>query len=85
MVRIGVVGYGYWGPNLVRNFAETTGAELVAVSDLDPKKLETVKKRYPTVRTTTRFQELLDCGHCRHGLTSRERLGTLTGPKGRRR
>lgn len=60
MVRIGVVGYGYWGPNLVRNFAETTGAELVAVSDLDPKKLETVKKRYPTVRTTTRFQELLE-------------------------
>jgi len=60
VVRIGVVGYGYWGPNLVRNFAETTGAELVAVSDLDPKKLETVKKRYPTVRTTTRFQELLE-------------------------
>jgi predicted dehydrogenase len=60
VVRIGVVGYGYWGPNLVRNFAETAGAELVAVSDLDPKKLETVKKRYPTVRTTTRFQELLE-------------------------
>ena len=60
MVRIGVVGYGYWGPNLVRNFAETAGAELVAVSDLDPKKLETVKKRYPTVRTTTRFQDLLE-------------------------
>jgi predicted dehydrogenase len=60
VVRIGVVGYGYWGPNLVRNFAETTGAELVAVSDLDPKKLEIVKKRYPTVRTTTRFQDLLE-------------------------
>lgn len=60
MVRIGVVGYGYWGPNLVRNFAETSGAELVAVSDLDPKKLEVVKKRFPTVRTTTRFQDLLE-------------------------
>jgi len=60
VVRIGVVGYGYWGPNLVRNFAETTGAELVAVSDLDPKKLETVKKRYPTIRTSTRFQDLLE-------------------------
>jgi predicted dehydrogenase len=60
VVRIGVVGYGYWGPNLVRNFAETTGAELVAVSDLDPKKLETVKKRFPTVRTSTRFQDLLE-------------------------
>jgi len=60
VVRIGVVGYGYWGPNLVRNFAETSGAELVAVSDLDPKKLEVVKKRFPTVYTTTRFQELLE-------------------------
>jgi predicted dehydrogenase len=60
VVRIGVVGYGYWGPNLVRNFAETTGAELVAVSDLDPKKLEVVKKRYPAVHTTTRFQDLLE-------------------------
>jgi predicted dehydrogenase len=60
VVRIGVVGYGYWGPNLVRNFAETAGAELVAVSDLDPKKLETVKKRYPTIHTTTRFQDLLE-------------------------
>ena len=60
MVRIGVVGYGYWGPNLVRNFAETAGAELVAVSDLDPQKLETVKMRYPRVPTTTLFQDLLE-------------------------
>lgn len=60
MIKIGVIGYGYWGPNLVRNFAETAGAELVAVADLDPKKLETVKKRFPTVRTTTRFQDLLE-------------------------
>ena len=70
MVRIGVVGYGYWGPNLVRNFAETAGAELVAVSDLDPKKLETVKKRYPTVRTTTRFR---NCWKTRPSTRSRSR------------
>jgi predicted dehydrogenase len=60
VIRIGIVGYGYWGPNLVRNFAETPGAELAAVADLDPKKLEVVKKRFPAVKTTTRFQDLLE-------------------------
>ena len=60
MVKIGVVGYGYWGPNLVRNFAETPGASLVAVADLDARKLEIVKRRYPVVNTTTHFQDLLE-------------------------
>jgi predicted dehydrogenase len=59
MVRIGVVGYGYWGPNLVRNFAETPGAEVAAVADLDTNKLATVKRRFPAVRTTTNFNDLL--------------------------
>lgn len=59
MIKIGVIGYGYWGPNLVRNFAELPGVTVAAVSDLDPKKLETVQRRYPAVKRTTDFQELL--------------------------
>lgn len=59
MIKIGVIGYGYWGPNLVRNFAELPGVTIAAVSDLDPKKLEIVQRRYPAVKTTTDFQELL--------------------------
>ena len=59
MLKIGVIGYGYWGPNLVRNFAELNGATLAGVADLDPRKLELVKKRFPAVKTTTDFQELL--------------------------
>jgi predicted dehydrogenase len=59
MVNIGVIGYGYWGPNLVRNFAETRGMNLAGVSDLDEKKLATVAKRFPAVRITTNFQDLL--------------------------
>jgi predicted dehydrogenase len=55
-----VIGYGYWGPNLVRNFAESENAEVAAVSDLDPRKLEIVRKRYPAVHCTTRFQDLLE-------------------------
>ncbi len=59
MIKIGIIGYGYWGPNLVRNFAELSRAEVAAVSDLDPKKLETVKRRFPAVKTSTDFQDLL--------------------------
>ena len=51
MIRIGVVGYGYWGPNVVRNFAETPGCQLVAVSDMRPERLAQVRSRYPAVRT----------------------------------
>ena len=60
MIKIGVIGYGYWGPNLVRNFSETPGIIVAAVADLDPKKLEIVQKRYPGVKTTSRFQDLLE-------------------------
>ena len=59
MINIGVLGYGYWGPNLVRNFAETAGTAVAGIADPDSKKLELVQRRYPGVRTTTRFQELL--------------------------
>lgn len=59
MIRIGVIGYGYWGPNLVRNFAETPQASVVAVADLDKKRLELLQRRYPTVKTTTDYQDLL--------------------------
>ncbi len=59
MINIGVIGYGYWGPNLVRNFAELPGATVAAVADLDQKKLDVVAKRHPAVRTTTDWQDLL--------------------------
>ena len=59
MIRIGVIGYGYWGPNLVRNFAETPGASVAAVADLNQKQLDLVQCRYPTVKTATDFRELL--------------------------
>lgn len=60
MIKIGVIGYGYWGPNLVRNFAETPGMSVASVADLDSKKLEIVQKRYPGVQTTKRFKDLLE-------------------------
>ncbi|HSI59542.1 MAG TPA: Gfo/Idh/MocA family oxidoreductase [Ideonella sp.] len=59
MIRIGIIGYGYWGPNLVRNFAETPGLTVAAVADLDGRQLELVQRRFPAVKTTTDFRELL--------------------------
>jgi predicted dehydrogenase len=59
MINIGIVGYGYWGPNLVRNFAETPGANVAAVADLDTAKLAVVQRRFPAVKTTANFGDLL--------------------------
>lgn len=59
-VRIGVVGYGYWGPNIVRNFAEANGATLVAVSDLREDKRALVARRYPGVRAVADAAELIN-------------------------
>lgn len=56
---MGVIGFGYWGPNLVRNFTEAAGSTVVAVSDLRPERLARVCDRYPAVRTTGDYCELL--------------------------
>lgn len=60
MIRIGVVGYGYWGPNLVRNCFEAADARVVCVSDLRDDRLSLVSSRYPTVRTTRNCRELIE-------------------------
>ena len=53
VLNIGVIGYGYWGPNLVRNFSELTDARVHTVADLNPKALETVARRYPATKVTS--------------------------------
>ena len=58
MIGIGVIGYGYWGPNLVRNFAECSGAAVRAVCDTKPERLALVERRYPGVAVTASFAEL---------------------------
>lgn len=60
MIRIGVIGYGYWGPNLVRNFVESPDTRVVMVSDLKQDRLDLVQRRYPGVEVTTDFQEILN-------------------------
>lgn len=59
MLSVGVIGYGYWGPNVVRNFADSTRARISWVSDRDPVRLEIAKRRHPGIRTTTDYAEML--------------------------
>ena len=58
-VQVAVIGLGYWGPNLVRNFHEGADAEVVAVCDLDESALAGVARRYPALRTTTSYDDVL--------------------------
>lgn len=58
-IRIGVVGFGYWGPNLARNFDQLPQAELAVCCDLEPAALENLRKLYPYTRVTTDYQEII--------------------------
>jgi len=59
-VRVGVVGFGYWGPNLVRNFANTEGAKVVSVCDRDPTKVAMARRRHPDIAGVTDYKELIE-------------------------
>ena len=52
-LKIGVIGYGYWGPNVVRNFYNAANATVACVADLSAKSLLRVHQTYPTMRVTT--------------------------------
>ena len=58
-LRVAIVGCGYWGQNLIRNFAELDEIELAAVSDFDLNALARIKRRHPTVGLRHSFQEVI--------------------------
>jgi predicted dehydrogenase len=59
MIRVGIIGCGYWGPNIVRNLTEVENATVVACCDLSSERLSKVQKRYPGVRCTQDRNDLL--------------------------
>jgi predicted dehydrogenase len=59
VVRVGVIGYGYWGPNVVRNFHSLENAQLVAVCDKSAAALRRAGRAYPGVHLTTDFADVL--------------------------
>ncbi len=60
MIHAGVIGYGYWGPNIVRNFFSIDGFCVRAVCDKNPDSLAKVKKAYPSVLATPEAQDILE-------------------------
>ena len=57
---LGVIGCGYWGPNVVRNFSATEGVRVAAIADLNPERLDAMRGRVPGARSTTRMEELIE-------------------------
>ncbi len=59
MVRIGVIGAGHWGPNLIRNFQDDRGSSVVCVADSSEERLRLVAERFPEVRVSTSAEDVL--------------------------
>jgi predicted dehydrogenase len=60
MLNIGIVGCGYWGPNLIRNFNSLSDCTVKWLCDANPDRLTYVKKLYNQVKTTTSFENMVN-------------------------
>ncbi len=62
-LKVGVVGCGYWGPNLIRNFVEIPESNLVAIVDLQQERLDHIQSRYPQINVATNnYKDLFSLG-----------------------
>ena len=59
MVKFGVIGYGYWGPNVVRNLDHLDGSQVVAVCDKSPTSRKRIQRAHPHVKVVTDSADLL--------------------------
>ena len=60
MINIGVIGYGYWGPNIVRNFSSIEGAEVRSICDGNTQSLNRARKTYPHIPLTQDCSEVIN-------------------------
>jgi predicted dehydrogenase len=60
MIKVGVIGYGYWGPNLVRNFMAAQGSIVARVCDLREERLGPLQKLYPGIKTCSNSTDLIN-------------------------
>jgi predicted dehydrogenase len=58
-MKVAVIGCGYWGPNLVRNFIQSNQVQELTCCDLDPKRLDRMKNLYPSIKVLSDYKELL--------------------------
>jgi predicted dehydrogenase len=59
LLRVGVIGYGYWGPNIVRNLHSIERCQVAAVCDKSPAALRRASRQYPDIEITTDFSAVL--------------------------
>ncbi len=59
MINLGIIGAGYWGPNLVRDFVQLSEANILGVCDLKEENLTRIKDRYPQIKTVKDYRELI--------------------------
>jgi predicted dehydrogenase len=59
-IRVGVIGCGYWGPNLVRNLSQTADCEVVLLCDTSEQRLRHMKRMYPSIPGTSRVEDILE-------------------------
>lgn len=60
MIKIGIIGFGYWGPNLVRNFSLVENCAVHKVADLRIERLKALKKQYPAIATVSSIDDLIN-------------------------
>ncbi len=59
MLNIGIVGCGYWGPNLIRNFQSLAGCNVKKICDIDKEQLSHLQSLYPSIQTTCEFDDII--------------------------
>jgi len=59
MLNVGVIGCGYWGPNLIRNFSQLRRSQVVQVADLDEERLSHMRTLYPNIQTTVAYEDIV--------------------------
>lgn len=60
MLKVGVIGCGYWGPNLIRNFTKLKETDVIYCADLDEKRLQHMKTIYPAIETTKDYRKIIE-------------------------
>ncbi len=60
MINVGVIGVGYWGPNIIRNFDSCNQTRMVIASDLKPERLAFIQKKHPALKATADYREIIN-------------------------
>lgn len=59
MINIGLIGFGYWGPNLAKNFSQINGVFLHSICEIKKERTERIREQYPLTRLVTNFSEFI--------------------------